>query len=388
MDDRHLTDELFDIQRLRQYFNAAVRVRQLVAASRRDRGFVSAVRRGLLPLPFDPRPAADARVFPPVAPLVTPQLHDRRIGLVATGGSGVLASVVGVARALEEADLRISTFSLCSGSALFGFPLAAGLSAAETAAFATRLHPPDYVQLSLGKLARAPFTLGRGFSGFLRGERIEAVYRALLGDRRLGDLEIPAYAVVWNGEHDRLDYLGPRTHPDVPVATAVRLAITLPLMLETAEFEGSQWFDGGVVDIFPVTPVLDIEPPCDLVIGVNGFYPPGFAGTSVTGWLDQRASILVLAGQTRTMQHAHIARMNLARLRREAEVLMLDPVPPTEVLGVGLYRHFLDTSRWADFMRAGRTAARDALADADATADARPGAGAVAAAGVGAVSGG
>jgi NTE family protein len=357
-----ISDELFDIQRLRQYFNAAVRLRQLATASRRDLGFVGAVRRGLLPLPLDRRPAEPGQVFPPFEPIATTGLRGRRIGLVATGGSGVLASVLGVARAIEEADLELSVLSLCSGSALFGFPLAAGLSAEEAAAFATRLHPPDYVQLALGKLAQVPWTLGRGFSGFLRGDRVEAVYRELLGDRRLGDLDIPAYAVVWNGEHDRLDYLGPKTHPDVPVATAVRLAVTLPLMIEAADFEGSQWFDGGVVDIFPVVPLLDIEPPCDVVLGVNGFYPPGFAGSPVTGWLERRASILLLAEQTRTMQHAHIARMNLERLQGASRVFMLDPVPFSEAGGVGLYRHFLDTTRWPEFMRAGRDAAREALA--------------------------
>jgi NTE family protein len=362
MAGQSISDELFDIQRLRQYFNAAVRIRQLAAASRRDVGFLGALRRGLLPLPIDDRPSPPSQVFPPFEPLPTSGLLGRRIGLVATGGSGVLASVVGVARALEEADVELSVLSLCSGSALFGFPLAAGLSADETAAFASRLHPPDYVQVDLGKLARAPWTLGRGLTGFLRGERVEAVYRELLGDRRLGDLDIPAYAVVWNGEHDRLDYLGPRTNPDVPVATAVRLAVTLPLMIEAASFEGSQWFDGGVVDIFPVSPVLDIEPPCEIVIGVNGFYPPSFAGAPITGWLERRASILVLAEQTRTMQHAHIARMNLERLQAATQVFMLDPVPYSEAAGVGLYRHFLDTSRWPEFMRAGRAAARETLA--------------------------
>ena len=357
-----MLDGAIDIQRLRQYFNLAVRVRQTWEAARRDAGFVTSVRRGLLPLPFDERPVPPSPIFPPTESRPLPSLAGRRIGLVATGGSGVLASVVGVVRALEEAELRPAVLSLCSGSALFGFPVAAGLSAEETAQFTARLHPPDYVRLSAGPLLRAPFTLGRGFSGFLRGEHVEELYRGLLGDRRLGDLEIPAYAVVWNGDQDRLEYLGPATHPDVPVATAVRLAITLPLMLESAEFEGGQWFDGGVVDIFPVAPVLDIEPACDLVIGVNGFYPSGFGGRDITGWLERRASIMVLADQVRTMQHVHVARMNLARLERETQVLMLQPVADEEAAGVGLYRHFLDTSRWVEFMRAGLDSARDALA--------------------------
>jgi NTE family protein len=268
-----MLDQHLDIQRLRQSFALAVRSRQLWEASRRDVGFLTAVRRGLLPLPTDRRAPPPERIFPARSRLDLPSLAGRRIGLAATGGSGVLASVVGVARALEEAELRPSVLSLCSGSALFGFPLAAGLSPEEVAQATARLHPPDYVQLSVAPLLRAPVTLGRGFSGFLRGDRVEEVCRRLLGDRCLGDLKIPAYSVVWDGEHDRLVYLGPRTRPDVPVATAIRLSMTLPLMIEAAAFEGGQWFDGGVVDILPVTPLLDLEPPCDVVLVVNGFYP-------------------------------------------------------------------------------------------------------------------
>lgn len=358
---RSLGDRTLDIQRLRQGFSAAVRIQQLVDTTRHDLGFLAAVRRGLMPLPTDRRSTPPTRVFPPLEPLEVPLLAGRRIGLIATGGSGVLASVVGVVRALEEAGLRPDVLSLCSGSALFGFPIAAGLTAEDAANAAARLHPPDYVQLSAAPLARSLVSAGRGFGGFLRGERIEAIYRELLGDRRLGDLEIPAYVVVWNVERDRLEYLGPRTRPDLPVATAVRLAISLPLMIEGAELDGEHWFDGGVVDIFPVRPVLDLEPPCDVVFGVNGFYPPRFAGHDVTGWLDRPLSIMGLAGQTRTMQHAHIARLNLERLERNTELHLLDPVAASEADGLGLYRHFLDTTRWPEFMLAGRSAMRATL---------------------------
>jgi hypothetical protein len=46
-----------------------------------------------------------------------------------------------------------------------------------------------------------------------------------------------------------------------------------------------------------------------------------------------------------------------------AEVIMLDPVSYREAQGVGLYRHFLDNSRWAHFMALGHQAARAALAE-------------------------
>ncbi|HUC05679.1 MAG TPA: patatin-like phospholipase family protein [Acidimicrobiales bacterium] len=351
-----------DIFRLRQYFNALTRARQWVDGLREDAGLAVDVRRAMLPLPSDRPPERDVHPFGPCEPVDPGPLEGRRLALMATGGSGALASVVGVARALEESGVRPAVISLCSGSALFGFPLAAGLSAADVAEFVLSLEPSDYVDLDWAKLATLLPTGGRGFAGMLRGDRVEATYRSLLGAMTLGELAIPAYAPVWNVEENRLEYLGPRTTPELSVARAVRMAIALPLFVAPVEMQGRSWCDGGIVDIFPVRPVLDIERErCDLALAVNGFYPPDFAGEDESGWEDRRASILYVASQVRTAQQAELARVNLARLRSAMEVRMIEPVSYEVVRGVGFYRQFLSTRAWPEFMRAGRRDARRVL---------------------------
>ena len=264
-------------------------------------------------------PDARSSVFPPTGGLrrrppsrrsASWVRRARRAGvaLLATGGSGALASVVGVARAFEDRGTRPALISLCSGSALFGFPIAAGFSAAEVAEFVLALRPADYVDVDWRRLMRLAPTLGRGFAGIVRGARLEATYREFLGDITLGELPIPAYAPIWNVEENRLDYLGPRTHPDVSVARAVRMAVALPLFIAPVALDGLSWCDGGIVDIFPVRPALDIEPPACAAVAVNGFYPPDFAGEDVHGWERQPASIVTVAGQVRTCQQAELAR--------------------------------------------------------------------------------
>jgi NTE family protein len=141
------------------------------------------------------------------------------------------------------------------------------------------------------------------------------------------------------------------------------MAVSLPLFLEPVPLDGSWWCDGGMVDIFPVEPLLAIEPGSDVVVAVNGFYPPEFHGEDATGWQDRTFSILSIASQVRTCQQIELARVNLARLRRSATVVMLEPVPYTKVRGTGFYRQFLETSEWPAFMRAGRTDALRALQD-------------------------
>ena len=353
---------VIDIFRMRQYFDAITVARDLAAGVFDDAGFLFDARRALLPLPFEDRghtqPAPSPFAPMPLRPMA--DLSSSRVAIACTGGSGALASVVGVARAFEERGLTPAAYSLCSGSALFGFPLAAGLSADAVASFVLGLRPRDYVDLDVRGLVTLPARSARGFSGLLRGEAVENAYRDLLGDLRLGELAIPAYAPVWEVEHNRLAYLGPETHPDLPVARAVRMAIALPLFVQAVPLGGAWWCDGGIVDIFPVRPLLERVRP-DAVVAVNGFYPPEFAGEDRTGWHERSLSILYAASQVRTCQQAELARANLARLRESCTVRLIDPVPYEKVRGSGFYRQFIDSSEWPGFMRSGRSAGLKAL---------------------------
>lgn len=355
-----MLDTALDIFRIRQYFNVITRTRQAAEAVRDDMGALTDLRRAMLPLPFDPKPAG-GNPFPPAQPFRSRRFAGKRVALMATGGSGAMASLVGAARALEEAGITPTVITLCSGSAMFGFPLAAGMPAQEVAEFVLSLAPTDYIDVGWRRMALLVPTVGRGFGGFVDGDRLEAVYRQLLGDRTLGELAIPAFAPVWSVEHNQLEYLGPTTHPDLPVARAVRMAVALPLLIQPVEMDGGWWCDGGIVDIFPVRPVLALDPPCDAALAVNGFYPPGFVGEDASGWRDHLASILDIASQIRTSQQVELARENVSRLRAALDVAMIEPVAYEQVRGMGFYRQFVNTSDWPEFMRAGRTAARGAL---------------------------
>jgi len=347
-------DAALDIFRMRQYFDVVVRARDVATGIRKDATFLDTVRRGFLPLPFDRRPVP-GRVFGPLRGAAPPPLAGR-VGVVATGGSGALASLVGVAKALEDSGTEVSVYSVCSGSALFGFPLGAGMSPDEAAELTASMRPGDYIDAGWREIAALIPTLARGWCGILRGDKLEAFYRGHFGDLTLAQLRTPTYAPVWNVEHNRLDFVGPRTHPDMPVARAIRMAVSLPLFVQPAVLDGLSWCDGGIVDIFPVRPLLDIEPAVDTAVAVNCFYPHEFRGEDVTGWDDRPLSIVTAASQVRTCQQAELAREHLARLRQQARTLLVEPVPYGKVAGTGFYEQFLDTREWPEFMRAGREA--------------------------------
>lgn len=351
---------VLDVFRLRQYFNVVTRAREVAAGVIEDAGFLADARRALLPLPFEDDDRTVPSPFPRRQVRSMDGLAGRRIAIAATGGSGALASVVGVARAFEERAITPSAVSVCSGSALFGYPIGSGMPADEVATFVLGLRPRDYMDLDVKGVVGLPLRAGRGFSGLLRGEAVEAAYRGLLGDMRLADLPIPVYAPIWDVDHNRLRHIGPDTDPDLPVARAVRMAIALPLFIQAVPLDDAWWCDGGIVDIFPVRPLIERVGP-DAVVAVNGFYPPDFGGEDVSGWHDRSLSILYAASQVRTCQQIELARENLARLRRHCRVEMIEPVPYGKVRGTGFYRQFFDNSEWATFMRDGRTATLAAL---------------------------
>ena len=353
--------EVLDIFRVKQYFDAVTVGAQLVEAAAADGELLTGLLKATLPLPAAWNRRDNRSPFGRLRHVRVAH-PGRRVAVVATGGSGAMSALTGVLRACEEAGIRPASIAVSSGSALFGFPFGAGLSAAEVADFTLSLEPRDYVDVDWGALAGILPTLGRGFAGVVRGDRLEAAYRDLLGDRRLGEMPVPVYAPLWNIDENRVEYIGPSTYPDLTVARAVRLAVSLPLFMSPQWMNGAYWGDGGIVDIFPVHPVLDLEPKPDAVLALNCFYPPSFGGEDASGWRERTLSIFHAASQVRTAQQAQLARENLARLRSEVrEVLLLEPVPYTEVKGGRFYLQFVDNRSWPAMMAAGRTVTLRAL---------------------------
>ena len=334
---------------VKHLFHRVARVMDLEA----DRSFARAAR--LLASPEGP-PEVDGDIFPDFAPFDVPALAGKKVGLVATGGGGAMVCAVGVARALEEAGVEIAGVSTCSGSAMTLAPLAAGLDAEQTATFLLGLHQNDYIEPDWRQLLKLPLALGRDFTGLLNSEPIARLYENLVGAVPVGTLPIPFYANVWDMDRNRLLYLGTRTRPDMGLPEVVRAAVTLPLFMRPFELDGALCGDGGIVNVFPVDPLVDHHPEIDFFIGVNAFYPQNFDGEDHTGWHRSTLSMFRLSPQTQMCQHLESARMQLRRIQDRC--LMVHPLPYEEIKGIRLYEQFIDRRPWLDFIRRGHQAAR------------------------------
>ncbi|MCS6843570.1 MAG: patatin-like phospholipase family protein [Caldilineales bacterium] len=335
---------------------------QVEAAAEGLRAGVSSLRtlrRGLLPLPLvDREPTLETDLFAPWRPFTVRCLQGKRVGIVATGGSGAAISALGVMRACQEAGLEIAAISACSGSALFLAPVAAGLSVQEALEFIFSWRQQDYIEPDWSALAKLPLTLGRHFPGLLNAEVVEYLYHRRLDGVVLGDLATPFYTHAWDVENNRVLYLGSRPTPEVRLSRLARLAVTLPGITQPVEIQGSLCCDGAVANPLPVEPLVRYHPEVDFVIGINVLLPPDLRGQELTGW--GRLNPLALSRQARRSQRLEAARMQWRLVQNRS--LLLHPVDFHESQGIRFYELWVDRGRWPEFVMRGYHHARRNLA--------------------------
>jgi NTE family protein len=103
--------------------------------------------------------------------------------VVATGGSGTLASLVGVAKALQD-----------SGTKGLGLQ---GCRPEEAAELTASVRPGDYFGIEWREIATLVPALARGWCGIIGGGKLEVSHRSHFGDLTLAQLPAPEYAPVW-----------------------------------------------------------------------------------------------------------------------------------------------------------------------------------------------
>src|SRR3982751_5706820 len=122
----------------------AARTAGELAGRARDPGFIVNARRTLLPLPLVDRPQPQPRpVFPSSRARPALALRGKRVAVAAGTGGGRTVSLIGVARAFEEARVEPALVSACSGSVLWAAMWAAGLSPSEMGEFSLSWRPQD-----------------------------------------------------------------------------------------------------------------------------------------------------------------------------------------------------------------------------------------------------
>jgi NTE family protein len=106
-----------------------------------------------------------------------------------------------------------------------------------------------------------------GSQGLVEGERIIAVLKDLIGDRRIEDLPLEYTAVAADVKREKEVWLKRGS-----VFDAIRASISLPLFFTPFDINGTKLLDGGILNPVPIAPTF--EDNTDLTIAVNLGGPP------------------------------------------------------------------------------------------------------------------
>jgi NTE family protein len=325
-----------------------------------DLGFLRRARRTLLPLPLldRPDPIDASEALPPFESRPIPDLEGQRIALVVSGGGGAAVALAGVRRAFEEAGIEPAEIVGCSGGAIWGSMWAAGMSAEEIVEFSLSWRPEDYLDIQWLKLPRFALSAMRGFTGLAKGEAIERLFDRRLAEMPCGETGIPITTIVYNMDLGTVEYFGSRRTPEVSVGHLVRVAIALPLFIESVPVRGHLYVDGGIIENWPARPAID-DGGFDRVVGVNLMLPHGFEPKDISGWPERTGGIFEASRQLQQGYHLELARR--AKEELGEGLTMIDPIDDSETRGVSFYDLFLDRSHWPRLIRQGHEAATEAL---------------------------
>ncbi len=325
-----------------------------------DPRFLLRARRALFPLPMvDRTRAVDAgELFPPFRRRPVSTFADQRVALIAGGGAGACVSLIGVRRAFEEAGIEPSLITACSGGTIWGSMWAAGMSAEQMAEFSLSWQLEDYLDIQWAKAPRYLAAALKGFTGLAKGEAIERTFNEQFASLKVGELPIALSSIVYDMDRGVVDYFGSASQPELTVGRLVRIAIALPVLIESVEVGGHLYVDGGIIELLPAEPILR-DGGFDHVFGVNFMLPPQLEPEDITGWQDTRMGILTASRQAEQgvqLEFAHRLRAALG-----SSMTIIDAADHRLLRGPAFYDIFIDRSRWPALIRGGYERATRAL---------------------------
>ena len=314
-----------DIYNLKRGFERANELLDLGRAST-GLSFLHHARRVLMPLPvIDRRQPVPSDVLPPLRERPIGALVGKRVGIIASGGGGGCVAMVGVARAFEEAGIRPALYSSCSGSTIWGAMWAAGMSAQEMADFSLSWRAQDYLDIQWRRIPRYALSAMKGFTGLMKGQALEHLFNERLWSMHVGDTGFPITSNAYNMDLGRVEYFGSEHTPELTIGELVRIAVALPMFIESVSVGGHLYVDGGVIELFPAQPILE-DGSFDHVFGLNFMLPQRFEAQDITGWAERRGGFMQASRQLQQGNHLELAR----RARRELgeRFTLIDPIEP------------------------------------------------------------
>lgn len=173
-----------------------------------------------------------------------------RLGIVFSGGGMRGAAHAGVLAALAEEGIEPDVASGTSSGALVGALWAAGRSPQEICDFFAESSPFRWSKLALG--------LGK--PGLLDAEKIEGDFLQAFPENSFEALKRPLFITATDLVRARLEVFS-----SGPLVRPLLASSAVPMVFTPVEINGSLYADGGILDNFPVTPLVSVA---TVILGV------------------------------------------------------------------------------------------------------------------------
>jgi NTE family protein len=179
----------------------------------------------------------------------------QKIGICLSGGGALGYAEIGALKALEEAGIKPDVISGCSIGSIIGVFYAAGYS-------------PDSIWQIIQKEDMLKFSkmfhaISGNKTGFSKHKRLRQILDKYIKTNDFDSLPISLYVCVADFRNGECVHANKGNHlKDYVIASA-----SIPVLFESVEINGIEFIDGGVLDNFPIEPL--IKDSCDVIIGID-----------------------------------------------------------------------------------------------------------------------
>ncbi len=184
------------------------------------------------------------------------KMNHPKIALVLGSGAARGLAHIGILKVLEQNNILIDIVTGTSIGAMIGGAYASGLNPAQLEEIACETNWLRVAQILFPKKLQS--------SALLDGGRVEDFLLALVGERKIEDLQKPFACIaadIWSGEEIVLE--------SGSLIKAIRASLSFPFLFTPLELEGRLLADGGMVNPLPVNIAREMGADFVIAVGAN-----------------------------------------------------------------------------------------------------------------------